>query len=103
MIEYQIIIPVFIIVAIIAFVLFITGILSYRTVKDTRLLSITLAFGVFFVKNLLIACSLAFDLVEHGDLELVDAIFDLITILLLFFPILFKSNITENRSESNES
>ena len=91
MVSYQIIIPVFLIVAIIAFILFVTGILSYRKVNDTRLLSVTLAFGIFFIKNVLVVSSLAFNLIEHGDLEFVEAIFDLFTILLLFFPILLKS------------
>ena len=78
------------IVAVISLTLFIIGILGYKRVRDIRLLSVTLAFGVFFIKNILTAMSLLFNIINHGELELFGAIFDFIAMSLLLIPVLKK-------------
>ena len=80
-------------VSLLSFILFIIGILSYRKKKDIRLLSITLAFGVFCIKNFITAISYQFNIIHHGDLELFGAIFDLIAMLLLVIPIFTKKRV----------
>ena len=88
----QIISIIIFLVSLISLILFVIGILSYRKKKDIRLLSITLAFGVFFLKNLITAVSYQFNLIHHGDLELFDVFFDLVAMILLLIPILKKKN-----------
>lgn len=78
-------------VAIISFFLFTIGILSYRRKKDIRLLSVSLAFFTFFVKNLVTSIAYQFNIIHHGDLELFGAIFDLIAMILLLIPIFKKT------------
>ena len=78
-------------VALLSFILFIIGFLSYRKSKDIRLLSVTAAFGIFFIKNLFTATSLYFNLVPHGTLELYESLLDLVALILLIIPV-FKKN-----------
>ena len=80
-------------VSFLSFILFVIGLLSYRKKRDVRLLSITLAFGVFFVKNFITAISYQYDLIQHGNLELFDAIFDLVAMILLVIPVFTKKRI----------
>ncbi len=93
----EIISIIILLVSLISLCLFIIGILSYRKKRDIRLLSITLAFGTFFIKNLITGLGYQFNFIPHGDLELFDASFDLVAMFLLLIPIFKKSN---NKSES---
>ena len=88
----QIISIIILLVSFLSLCLFIIGLLSYRKKKDIRLLSITLAFGTFFIKNLITAISYQFNLIPHGDLELFDASFDLVAMLLLVIPVFKKQD-----------
>ena len=90
MVQNQVIIFLVLIVSVISLLLTIVGLLSYNKVRDSRILFVTLAFGAFFLKNFLIALSLAYNLIAHGDLELIGSLFDLVTIILLFIPIFKK-------------
>ena len=83
------------IVSLISLILFIVGFLSYRKSRDIRLLSVTAAFGVFFVKNLFTAISLYYNIVPHGDLELYESCLDLVALVLLLIPV-FKKIRTDN-------
>ena len=84
-------------VAIISFFLFTIGFLSYRRKKDLRLLSVSLAFFTFFVKNLVTSVSYQFNIIHHGDLELFGALFDLVAMTLLLIPI-FKKNTSKKEN-----
>ena len=81
------------IVAFLACFLMVLGILSYRTVRDKRLIYVSLAFAIFFVKNTFIAFSLAFNIIPHGTLEFLGALFDLLTMIFLVLPIFSKNKI----------
>ena len=85
-------------VALLSLILFFIGILSYRKKNDIRLLSITLAFGIFFMKNLLTAVVFHFDAAGHGDLELFNALSDLLAMIFLLIPVFKKNNITNDDS-----
>lgn len=98
MIQQLLITIIIIFVGLLSLNLFIIGILSYKRTKDIRLLSISLAFGVFFLKNLITAISLQTGYIPHGDLELVGALFDLLAMMLLLLPI-FKKNAKVIRAE----
>ena len=78
-------------VAIISFFLFTIGFMSYRRKNDLRLLSVSLAFFTFFVKNMVTSIAYQFNIIQHGDLELFGALMDLIAMTLLLIPI-FKKN-----------
>lgn len=79
-------------VSVISFFLFVIGVMSYRKKRDLRLLSVTAAFGVFFLKNFIGAFGLYFAFIPHGEFELFDSFFDLVAMILLFIPILKKTN-----------
>ena len=81
-------------VAFIAVILFFIGVLSFRKSKDIRLLSVTIAFGIFFIKNLILAFCLYFNIIQHGDLELFDSCCDLLALIFLFLPLLKKRTLT---------
>ena len=84
------------VVALLSFILFVIGFLSYRKSKDIRLLSITSAFGIFFIKNLMTSFSLYFEIIPHGDLELYESIFDLVALALLLLPVFKKASSNKN-------
>lgn len=88
-------------VAIISFFLFIIGFLSWRRKKDLRLLSVSLAFFTFFVKNVVTSISYQFNIIHHGDLELFGALFDLVAMTLLLIPI-FKKNTNQKETPIQE-
>lgn len=81
------------IVALLAFFLMTLGILSYKTIKDKRMIYVSLAFATFFLKNTFIALSLLFDVVPHGTLEFLGALFDLLTMIFLVLPIFAKTKV----------
>ena len=91
---YEIISIIILGVSLISLCLFVIGILSYRKTGD-------LAFGTFFVKNLITAIGYQFSLIPHGDLELFDASFDLIAMFLLLIPIFKKPNNNQEILKSN--
>lgn len=78
------------IVSLISFILFIIGVLAYKKSNDIRLLSVTLAFFIFFIKNLFKSISLFYNIIPHGDLELYGSCLDLIALVLLLIPVFKK-------------
>ena len=68
------------------------GFFKYKKTENIRLLSVTAAFGVFFLNNLISSISLYFNIITHGDLELFGAICDLIALVLLLLPVIKKQN-----------
>jgi len=87
-------------VAVVALVPFIVFLLSYRRTKVIRLLFAALGFGVFFVKEVLLAAGI-FTIVlkernphspavTHSGLELLEAVIDLAIIALFVLAILWK-------------
>ena len=81
------------IVALLAFFLMTLGILSYKTIKDKRRNYVYFAFATYFLKNTFIALSLLFDVVPHGTLEFLGALFDLLTMIFLVLPIIAKTKV----------
>ncbi|MFW9929274.1 MAG: hypothetical protein ACFFD1_07775 [Candidatus Thorarchaeota archaeon] len=79
-------------ISLLSLVLFIFGISAFKTTRDKRLLFVAAAFFIFFLKNLIVFLSLFFGWIGHEDLEFVDSLFDLITIILLVIPV-FKKDI----------
>ncbi len=77
-------------VAILSLVLSTIGFLSYSTTRDKRIIFVTSAFGVFFIKNMVVVISLLYDIFPHGDLEFVESLFDLVTLIFLVVPIIKK-------------
>ena len=98
MIEPIIIAIIILIVALISFSLSVIGFLSYQKKNDIRLLSVSLAFFIFFIKNIITSVSYEFGFIQHGDLELFGALFDLLAMVLLLIPIFFKTNNTKLNS-----
>lgn len=62
---------------------------AYREYRERSMLFLAAAFTVFTVKSVLVGTSLLFNLVAHESLELVDAMGDLATILLIVAPLFF--------------
>ena len=77
-------------VAILSLILSTIGFSSYFTTRDKRIIFVASAFGIFFIKNFLVVISLVYDIFPHGDLEFVESIFDLITMIFLIVPVIKK-------------
>ena len=77
-------------VAILSLILSIIGFASYYTTRDQRMVFVASAFGIFFIKNFLISVSLVTEIIHHGTLESVGALFDLVTLILLLVPVIKK-------------
>lgn len=77
-------------VAILSLILSTIGFSSYFTTRDKRIIFVATAFGVFFLKNFLVVISLLYDIFPHGDLEFVEALFDLVTLIFLIVPVIKK-------------
>ena len=80
-------------VSFLSFLIMTLGILSYKTIKDMRMIYVSLAFATFFLKNTFIALSLIFVVVPHGTLEFLGALFDLLTMIFLVLPIFAKTKV----------
>ena len=78
------------IVALISAVLTFITFLGYWRSRDRRILFISTAFAVHFVKSTIVAFSLQFSLMEHEAVEVVEAVFDLTMVSLLFIPFLMR-------------
>jgi len=94
-------------VAVVALVPFIVFLLSYLRTRMTRLLFAALGFGVFFVKEVLLAAGI-FTIVlrernphspavTHSGLELLEAVIDLAIIVLFVLAILWKQGASGDR------
>ena len=77
-------------VAVLAFILSLIGIMSFLNSRDRRILFVASAFGIFFIKNSLVFISLLYDIFPHTNLESIEALFDLVTLILLLVPVLKK-------------
>ena len=76
----------------ISLALTIMALAAWRRSRDRRLLFVGAAFLAFALKSLLTAYSLWTGFLHHEDLEGAGAGFDLVIVLLLVAPFLFRSN-----------
>jgi len=77
-------------VAVVSLALTVLAFLAWRRTGNRKLLLVTLAFGLFFVKGVLTAVSLFYEIIGHETLELVDSGFDLVILVLLISPFLLR-------------
>lgn len=85
--------PMIIMVTLVMFLTFTLTVLTvtaYRRSRDPRLLMVAGAFALLFVRNLTIDAFYILDFTSHGNLEIMDTIFDLGIALLLIAPFLKK-------------
>jgi hypothetical protein len=75
-------------VAIISLVLSLITLFAYAKLKNSKLLFVFSAFLVFFIKCVYVSLAIAYDIVEHKNLELHSSLFDLLVVLMLFIPFL---------------
>ena len=78
------------VVAILASILSLIGFSSYLKSRDKRVIFVASAFAIFFIKNFLVFISLLYDIFPHGNLEFIEALFDLVTLILFIVPVLKK-------------
>lgn len=79
-------------VLLICLTLTVLALAAWRRNRDRRLLFVAGAFLVFALKSLLTAYSLSSGFLHHEDLEGAGALFDLVIVLLLVAPFLFRNN-----------
>ena len=105
--ENELAIVIRIIVAVCAFIPFLVFLISYMRTHVTRLLFAALGFGVFFVKQILLAAGI-FTLVinernphspsmTHSELQLIEGAIDLAVVLLFVAALLWKKGATSDR------
>lgn len=74
------------IVALVSLTLSILTFEAYRRMQNRKILFVAGAFMVHFVKSAFVAVAIYGRLVGHEALEIVEAVFDLAMVLLLFIP-----------------
>ncbi len=76
------------VVASIAFVLTLIALRARQRTASRGLLFVTLAFGLFAVKGILVGIALLTEFLEHQHLEVMSALFDLAIVGLLVWPVI---------------
>lgn len=74
----------------ISIVLLAIAVKAYRQTKDAAMVFLAGAFTLFALKSFLVGYSLLTGLIGHQTLELVDAVGDLGTILLIVVPVFLR-------------
>ena len=77
-------------VTIFSFVLFLIAIISYNRTRNKRLIFVTSAFGLFFIKGILLTVGLYFPLILSVHEDPLILIIDIGLLLALYFGILRK-------------
>jgi hypothetical protein len=76
-----------IVVSIVSLVMAAIAVRSLRRTGNRRLAYVASAFATFAVKGVVVAWALQSSTIQHEHLEVVSALFDLVTIVLLVIPI----------------
>lgn len=76
--------------ALVSFILLGLALGAFRHNRRSPFAFLAAAFGIFAAKSLIVAYSVWADAIHHDSLELIDAVGDLTTILLLTIPIFWK-------------
>ncbi|HWG90710.1 MAG TPA: hypothetical protein VNZ52_07665 [Candidatus Thermoplasmatota archaeon] len=74
------------IVAVVSLILSLLTFEAYRRVRNRKILFVAAAFLIHFVKSGFVAIAIYWRLVGHEVLELTEAGFDLVIVVLLFIP-----------------
>lgn len=78
------------VVAVMALVFAILALLAWRRRPNRGLVWVAAAFFVFAVKNVFSSIMVTTHFVEHDDIELVLSLCDLVILVLLFVPLVFR-------------
>jgi uncharacterized membrane protein YadS len=73
-------------VAVVSFTLMVLTWLAAKRIGQRKVFFVAAAFGVHFVKSVVVAIALVTGVLEHEVLEMVAAVFDLGMVTLLFIP-----------------
>jgi len=77
-------------ISVFSFGMFLLSMFSYRDFKSTKLIFVSIAFFIFFIKGLLQSISLFYDALSSLHPTLILGIFDLVILIFLYIATLKK-------------